>query len=186
MATEMKTKQDNLLLAELEKQETQEVLVSLLQKLPELERNLESAANLIDFGKSVLEDEKTVNTYDSIVRTYSINGETLEALVQLLEKLPKLVQLVEQLENIIDFVTDILQDDASLDYVTKNVEEYAAPLLEKKIQGQALWAEIQEKVKEQDKPIKLTTILKWLKDPNVQTGLKYINATLQVLNNKNK
>jgi uncharacterized protein YjgD (DUF1641 family) len=120
--------------------------------------------------------------YDDLVRSYNI--ETIESLVGLLEKLPKILKLVEQLENLIDFATAVLADQQTLDYATASIKSYTEPVLKKGQQGLSLVKEIQQQAQATTKPVKLFTIMKWLKDPNVQQSLKFVQATLTVLNKK--
>lgn len=106
----------------------------------------------------------------------------MEALVGLLEKLPKLLQMINQLENVLDFATAVLADQQTIDYATASIQSYAEPVVEKGKQGLSLVKEIQQQAEATTEPVKLFTIMKWLKEPSVQQSLKYVQATLQVLN----
>ncbi|WZV56978.1 hypothetical protein AAB109_28260 (plasmid) [Priestia megaterium] len=180
----MKKTENNPLLEQLQQPDIQAVLVSLLQNLPRFEKNLEAMGNIASFGQAVLQNKQSMQKYDELVRSYNINLETLEALVGLLEKLPKLLKQVEQLENFIDFTTAILADQQTIDYATSSIKSYTEPFLKKGQQGFSLVKEIQQQVQATTKPLKLFTIMKWLKDPNVQQSLKFVQATLTVLNKK--
>lgn len=174
------------LIAELEKPEVQASLISLLGKLPEIEQQMTSLGNVVDFGKTVFQDDASLSKYDELVSTYNLSLETVAALVALLEKLPNLVKMIDQLERIIDFVTAILQDKQSTEYLISNMKEYAAPTIEKGREGLALLKEVQSRVECNPHTIKLYSLVRWLKDPIVQKSLCYVQATLEVLNEKSQ
>lgn len=174
----------NPLLEQLKQPDVQAALVSLLQQLPTYEKNLQAIGNVVSFGQAVLQDEQAIQKYDELVRSYNLNLETVEALVGLLEKLPKLLQMINQLEDILDFATAVLADQQTIDYATASIQSYTEPVVEKGKQGLSLVKEIQQQAEATTEPVKLFTIMKWLKDPSVQKSLKYVQATLQVLNKK--
>lgn len=173
--------EENPLLKQLSNPDTQTALLSILENLPKYTKNLEAMNNIVAFGEAVLAD-KALSKYDEIFRSYDINVHTIVALLELLEKLPNIVEKLNQVENILNFVTSILNDEASLNYAKQSLEEYTDPIVIKGKQGYELLKEVQQEVKTIEEPIKIFTIMKWLKDPGVQTSLKYIQATLQVLN----
>lgn len=172
----------NPLLEQLKQPDVQAALVSILQNLPAYEKNLQAIGNLADFGQAVLQDKQALQKYDELIRSYNLNLETLEAMVGLLEKLPKLLQMVNQLEELLDFATAVLGDQQTIDYATASIQSYTEPVLEKGKQGLSLVKEIQREAETTQEPVKLFTIMKWLKDPSVQTSLKYVQAALKVLN----
>ncbi|MGE7092961.1 hypothetical protein ACQKII_16210 [Lysinibacillus sp. NPDC048646] len=174
----------NPLLEQLKQPDVQAALVSLLQKLPTYEENLQAIGNVVSFGQAVLQDQQAIQKYDDLVRSYNLNLETVEALVGLLEKLPKLLQMINQLEDLLDFATAVLADQQTIDYATASIQSYTEPVVEKGKQGLSLVKEIQQQAEATKEPVKLFTIMKWLKDPSVQKSLKYVQATLQVLNKK--
>lgn len=168
----------------LEQPEIQEAIVSFLQNLPTYEKQIQQIGQLANFSQAILSDKEALQTYDQIIRTYNINLETIEAIIQLLEKLPRLIQTLEQLENMIDFVSSVLRDETTLNNITESLKEYTNPVVEKGQTGISLLKEIQKEAEATKEPIKLTTIYKWLKDPTVQKSLKYVQATLTVLSKK--
>ncbi|WP_107947906.1 hypothetical protein [Lysinibacillus parviboronicapiens] len=172
----------NPLLEQLTQPEVQTALVSLLQQLPTYEKNLQAIGNIVSFGQAVLQDQQAIQKYDELVRSYNLNLETVEALVGLLAKLPKLLQTINQLEDMLDFATAVLGNKQTIDYATASIHSYTEPVVEKGKQGLSLVKEIQQQVEATAEPVKLFTIMKWLKDPSVQKSLKYVQATLQVLN----
>lgn len=183
--TSVKTNEDLLqIIGELEKPEVQESLTSLLRKLPELEKGLDSVGNIFDFGKAVFEDKETMNKYEQLASTYNIDLETVNAMIALVEKLPKLVALIDKLENMIDFATDILQDKQSTQYLMDEAKEYTEPLLDKGKGGLAFVQQVQARADSSPQTISLFSLVKWIKDPAVQKGLNYAQAAIDVLNEK--
>ena len=172
------------LITELEKPEIQQSLTSLLTKLPELEKSMDSIGNVVHFGKAVFEDQTSLNKYDQLLSTFQLNMETITAMVALLEKLPKLVKLIEQLEDIAEFVTAILKDEQSIAYLSSTMKEHAEPWLQKGKDGLSLLEEVQNRMECNPQNIKIFSLVKWLKDPLVQKGLCYIQATMEVLNER--
>ncbi|KOY81684.1 hypothetical protein I6G82_21850 [Lysinibacillus macroides] len=173
----METMETNPIQMQLQQPETQQAIAALLANLPTYQKNLETLGNVIEFGQAALTDQQAIQKYDELVRSYNIDFETFEALIQLLEKLPRLVQLLEQLEDITDFISAVLKDEKTLEVATNSLKAYAEPVFSKV----SLLKEIQEQAEAQTEPIKLFTIINWLKDPSVQKMLKYIQATLLVL-----
>ncbi len=167
---------------QLQQPETQEAIVKLLVNLPAYQKNLETLGEWIDFGKAVLQDKHALNKYDELIRSYNLDLETVEALISLLEKLPRLNELVKTLDNFLQFGEAILHDDASLNYAAASLKSYTDPITEKGRRGLDLVKDIQERAHADSEPIKLFTILKWLKEPSVQQALKYVQATLTTLN----
>jgi len=173
------------ILETLEKPEVRHSLQRLLEKLPNVEQTIESAENVVDFGKAVLTDEKTINRYEQFVSTYNVGSETITAIVQLMEKLPKLVQIIHQLENIIDFVTVVLQDKQTTDYTMNNLKSYVDPYVEKGKIGLDFLKMVQQRAEEKPQHINVFSIIKWTKDPSVQKTLNYVQSALDILKEKN-
>ncbi len=169
----------------LEKPEVRHSLQRLLDKLPNVEQKIDSVENVVDFGKAVLTDEKTIDRYEQFVSTYNVGSETITAIVQLLEKLPKLVQSIHQVENIVDFVTAVIQDQQTTEYTMKNLKGYVDPCVEKGKAGLDFLKMVQQRAEEEPQHINVFSIVKWLKDPAVQKTLNYIQSALDILKEKN-
>jgi len=169
----------------LEKPEVLHSLQRLLDKLPNVEQTIDSAENVVDFGKAVLTDEKTIGRYEQFVTTYNVGSETITAIVQLIEKLPKLVQIIHQLENIVDFVTAVLQDKQTTDYTMNNLKGYVDPYVEKGKTGLDFLKMVQQRAEEKPQHINVFSIVKWMKDPTVQKTLNYVQSALDILKEKN-
>lgn len=169
----------------LEKPEVRDSLQRLLEKLPNVEQTIESAENVVGFGKAVLTDDKTIDRYEQFVSTYNVGSETITAIVQLMEKLPKLVQIIHQLENIIDFGTAILQDKQTIEYTMNNLKSYTDSYVEKGKTGMEFFKMVQQRAEENPQHINVFSIIKWTKDPSVQKTLNYVQTALDILKEKN-
>lgn len=176
------------LLNQLENPEIQESLSSILKKLPEYEKGIESLNNMLTFGKDLFNDQQIGQKYDELLASYNVDFKTIHAIIGLLENLPKLNTIFDQILKIMDFANAILKDKQSIEYVTNNVSQYAEPLKEKTQLFKTFVSEVKEQMKsnENPEPINLFTILKWLKEPAVQNILQYIQAGIHVLNHVKK
>lgn len=172
------------IIGELEKPEVQESLTSLLRRLPEFEKSINAVSNIAEFGKAVLKDNEAMNKYDQLVSSYNVNKDTVNAVLMLIEKLHKLLKTIELLENITDFATSVIQDKQSTEYLLNDAKEYAEPILGKGKEGMAFIQQVQSRAESQSQNISLFTIAKWIKDPAVQKGLNYVQAAIDVLNEK--
>ncbi|MED3804296.1 hypothetical protein P4562_20450 [Lysinibacillus xylanilyticus] len=169
----------------LEKPEVRHSLQRLLEKLPNVEQTIESAENVVDFGKAVLADGKTIDRYEHFASTYNVGSETITAIVQLIEKLPKLVQIIHRLEDIIDFVTAVLQDKQTTEYTANNLKGYIDPYVEKGKMGMEFLKMVQQRAEGSPQHINVFSIIKWMKDPSVQRSLNYVQSALDILKEKN-
>ncbi|RPJ94103.1 hypothetical protein CW357_17125 [Rummeliibacillus sp. TYF005] len=174
------------LLNQLQNPEIQESLSSILKKLPEYEKGIESINNMVTFSKDLFNDQQIGQKYDELLTSYNLDFKTIHAIIGLLENLPKLNTILDQFIKIMDFANAILQDKQSIEYVSNNVSQYAEPLKEKTQTFKTFVSEVKEQMSSNDnsEPINLFTILKWLKEPAVQTILQYIQAGIHVLNHE--
>ncbi|CAM3740104.1 hypothetical protein [Mesobacillus zeae] len=172
------------LISELENPDVMQSLVELLRMLPDFQKKMQSVEDVLLFGKAVLQDNQMIEKYEETASTFNINAETVMSLITLLEKLPKIVKMVEQLENITDFVSSIIGDKKSTDYLFSNLKEYADPIVKEGDQALNLLIEVKERANCSPQNVKFISMVKWLKDPTVQRGLCYVQATLDLLSEK--
>lgn len=71
-------------------------------------------------------------------------------------------------------------------YLTESFQEYADPLIKGGSSGIQLLNKVKTRAEEKNENYSLFTILKWLKDPSVQKGLSYVQATIDVLSEEKK
>jgi uncharacterized protein YjgD (DUF1641 family) len=170
---------------ELERPEVQESLKQLIQKLPEIQRSMDSVGSLIQFSESVMRDHETIDKFEQRLTYSSINAESLEGLIELLGKLPVLLKLVERLELVTAFLENVWKDKESLDQLYQSALDF--PVVERGKKTLELIDQIKEKAESQpQQQISIFTVLKWMKDPNVQKGLHYIQATLDTVSEKSR
>lgn len=168
----------------LTQQEVEKALVSLATRLPEIERSLRKVEDTIDFGQSSLMDPAVRAKLDRMMDTSNLSVDTLTNIMKLTEKLPLLLRFSEQIEQIFLFMKDAYEDEATRDMVANRLEDYAKPLQEKAIETKNIAEEIRIRANQDPKPISLFTIMKWLKEPSVQQGLRYIQASIEVMSEK--
>jgi len=185
-ATTSMNEEIHQLMEVLEKPEIRHSLQQLLEKLPEIQQTIESVGEVMEFGKSVLKDEKTISRYEDLVFTYNISLDTLSAVVQIIEKMPKLVHILQQLEDVMDFITAVLQDKQTTTYVINNAKEYIDPLIDNGKKGMSFIKIVQQRAEEKPQNLTVFSIIKWMKDPSVQRLLNYVQATLDILKEKNR
>lgn len=161
-----------------------ESMTNLLNRLPELERGIKSLEEVVDFGQSLLENEPFINEVENKLAIHQLDMATLSSLLVLMEKLPSLISTINQLEGSLAFATAISKDAETLDYLTEQVRAYAEPVIEEGKKGMAFVATVKTKAEQDHKKYSIFSIFKWLKDPAVQKGFRYINAALETLNEK--
>ncbi|MBT2582618.1 hypothetical protein [Planococcus sp. ISL-109] len=164
--------------------EVKQSIANLLHRLPELEKGIGSLEDVVDFGQTLLDDQPFIDGVESKLAIQQLDMETLAALLALLEKLPSLIAAINKVEESLAFVTAISQDSESLDYLTEQANAYAAPVMEEGRKGLTFIAAVKNKAEQDHQRYSIFSIFKWLKDPAVQKGFRYINATLETLNEK--
>ncbi|MYL55489.1 hypothetical protein GLW08_19455 [Pontibacillus yanchengensis] len=170
-------------LQELEKPEVQESLTYLIKKLPDIQQAMDSVDHLVQFGQSVTKDQDAIQQLEERITYSTLNEENIEAMIKLLGKMPMLFEMVERLEQMIVFVESVLGDRESLDSLYRSMSEQ--PVLQ---QGKDVLDKLDTiKEKAESTPqenISIFAVLKWMKDPNVQKSLHYIQTALDVFNKK--
>lgn len=164
--------------------DVEQALISLVDRLPKIEQSLRRLEDAVDFGMATIQDEEVKGKLDRVMDSSNIQVETLEAAMQLIEKLPMLLQVTNQLEAMFDFAKDVYQDEETKELIGRRVEEYVSPAKEKVEWSRATFEEVQRRVAEDDRQITLFSLMKWLKEPSVQHGLKYMQATIDVLSER--
>ncbi|MGX4669778.1 hypothetical protein JNUCC74_11275 [Cerasibacillus sp. JNUCC 74] len=167
---------------ELKRPEIQSALTNLIRQLPEIERTFHSMDQITQFSKCIFEDTATMKAFEQRFQLSRINEESFEALITLLGKLPILLQIIELMEQITLFIKNVVADEASMEQLKASLLEL--PLINQRKEAKELIAAIQERKNSMDHSISIFTIMKWIKDPNVQNYLKYIQATLDVMQQK--
>ncbi|MBU5265703.1 hypothetical protein [Virgibacillus proomii] len=167
---------------ELARPEIQSALTNLIRLLPELERTFHSIEQITQFSKYISKDTATIKAFEQRFQLSKINEESFEALITILGKLPILLQIIELMEQITLFIKNVLADEQSLEQLKASLFELS--LLNQRKEVKELIAAIQERKNSMDHSISIFTIMKWIKEPKIQNYLKYIQATLDVLQQK--
>lgn len=166
--------------------EVKQSITNLLHRLPELEKGIGSLENVIDFGHSLLEDKPFIDEVENKLAIHQLDMETLSSLLVLMEKLPSLIASINKIEEALTFVTAISQDSSSIDYLTEQINTYAEPVLAEGKRGMSFIAAVKKKAERDQKKYSIFSVFRWLKDPAVQKGFRYINATLETINENSK
>lgn len=166
--------------------DVEQALVSLVERLPEIEKSLRRLEDAVDFGKATMNDQHVKDKLDSLLDSSNLQIETFEAAVKLAEKLPMLLQMTNQLEQVLAFAQDVYGDEQTRELIGQRVEEYVAPVKEKADVTRAMLSEIRGRAERDDRTITLFSLIRWLKEPSVQHGLKYMQATVEVLSEQTK
>ncbi|MBO8155726.1 MAG: DUF1641 domain-containing protein [Bacillaceae bacterium] len=165
----------------LKQPEVQESLRTLVERLPDLVESLEKVDEAVSFGRNVMNDKQTMEELKNRLEYTNVDLDTLEAGLKLLEKLPKLLELVEKLETAVEFIENVLKDQESLEYLQDSAKTYMEPVQKRVDDGVNFWKEVQAKAESNQQHISIFTVLKWMKDPNVQKGLSYVQAFIDTM-----
>jgi uncharacterized protein YjgD (DUF1641 family) len=171
---------------ELSNPEVQEALLLLIQKLPVIkeavvkaEQGVELATGFVSDSRSIDDLAKGVNQLSAI----AMNTENLEALTTILDKLPRIAQTIAML----DRVMPLVETYAKPEFIQTLVETagvLATPVTEKYQNGASIVKEAKERAEQNNTQISIFGVLKMLKDPAVQKGLKFSQALLEILSEK--
>ncbi|WP_026824994.1 MULTISPECIES: hypothetical protein [Exiguobacterium] len=164
--------------------DVEQALIALIDRLPKIEQSLRRLEDAVDFGMATMKDETVKEKVDAAIDNSNIQIETLESAIELIEKLPMLLQVTNQLESMFTFVQDVYHDEQTKEMIGQRIEGYAVPAKEKVEWTRDMWAEVQSRVEQDDRHITLFSLMRWIKEPSVQHGLKYVQATVDVLNER--
>jgi len=128
--------------------------------------------------------QTTVEAKPTDVLDQLIKPEVQESLTILVENLPKLAEMVTVLTKAYDFAQSVATDRVLIDDLKGGLEEFVQPIQEK-AKGIAVAAiEAGERAQADTTTIGLFGMLKMLKDPQVQKSLRYAQAFLSVMAEK--
>lgn len=171
------------LLSTLEREEQLESLTYLVDKLPTFVSTLKTVEDKLAFVTSSLQDERSLQLVaDDIehkIEKLHIDQTHLDALLQMTHLLPKLVPVIEQVDRVVDFATSVWGDERTVSQLTTTLTETAKEYVPID-KGKEIIAETNEEFErtKRESPITIFGLMKMLKDPVVQDGLKYAQAFL--------
>ncbi len=158
-------------------------LERLLDQLPGIVQRMDTLEQLLTTVESVMADEKTIEKLQLKLEHTNIDWRTLESGIHLLEKLPSLLQIIGKLEQAAVFAEDVMKDDKSVQYLLQNVEDYMNPVKNRFSQGKRLWKEVKSESEKNTRQISMLTMMKWIKEPQVQRLLAYVQAFINAIPN---
>ncbi|MBB3110802.1 uncharacterized protein YjgD (DUF1641 family) [Paenibacillus phyllosphaerae] len=119
---------------------------------------------------------KQIDVLDQLIKP-----EVQESLTVLVENLPKLAELVTLLTKSYDFAQSIATDNVLIDDLKVGLGEFVTPVTEK-VKGVAAAAiEANDRAQAETASIGLFGMLKMLKDPQVQKTLRFAQAFLNAM-----
>ncbi|MEF2968282.1 DUF1641 domain-containing protein [Paenibacillus sp. M1] len=114
-----------------------------------------------------------------------LKPEVQESLTVLVQQLPKLTELVNVLTNSYDFAKSMATDETFKSDMVGAISEMAGPVKDKVKHLAANVIEAKDRAEASQEVIGLFGLLKMLKDPEAQKLFRFVNAYLQVANEKN-
>ena len=113
-----------------------------------------------------------------------LKPEVQESLTTLVEQLPKLTELVNILTKSYDFAQTVATDEVLKSDTVGAIQEIVEPVKDTVKSMAATAIEAKDRAEESSEVIGLFGLLKLLKDPQAQKMFRFINAYLQVSNER--
>lgn len=157
---------------------TVEALQKILNQLPEMADRIEKINKAASFAETLVKDEETLHKVNLFLDHSNLDIKTIAAVIRLLEKLPFLAELADKIENQARFIESVLKDEQSQGYLQRNMEEYLSHATDKWSEGKQLWEQVKKDAEGNEKQITIFTIMKWMKEPQVQRFLSYVQALI--------
>lgn len=182
------TGSSNPLSEELSNPAVQEALVALIQKLPQINEAIVKMEQGIGVISALATDTQTINNVTepiSQISKVALSKDNLEALASIADKLPRIAQSLELLDKVVPLLEKAGQRENWV-AMAGLVEVLAAPVTEKFQDGMSMVKEAKQRSERNKNDISIFGVLKLLKDPLVQDGLKFVQALLEVTNEKRK
>lgn len=173
------------ILESFEQPEQLESLHYLVEKLPEFTQTIRAMEDKVVFVESVLNDKQSLesmsNEVEQKVNSLHLGQEHLEAVLEIAQLLPQIVPMIKKTEELSTFVSDLLEDTSSVDYLLDGIND-VVPVQK----GMDIIQETNERFKEDEsKPnMSILQMYRLLKDPTVQKGFKYVETLLGVFGEK--
>jgi uncharacterized protein YjgD (DUF1641 family) len=175
------------IVAELTNPEVQEALAGLIQKLPQIKGAVDKAEQGLAAAAAFANDNESLNSiFEGIsnISRLGMNKENLEALTTIINSLPRIASMLTLLDSVAAKLEPVLSNKDYLANVMEAATVIAAPVTDKVQDGVSMVKEAKERAERNHTTISLFGMLKLLKDPGVQKGLKFTQAMLDVMNEK--
>ncbi len=171
-----------VLLEELSNPEVLQALVTLIHKLPELNNAVLKMEQGIDMVTKIVVDPDVMDQFTEPVNQFAkiaLKQDNLQALGAIMEKMPRIAKTVELLDQISPFV-EFISKRETLASFAEVLELISDPVTYRIQEGMSLVKEAQHRAEQDSSTISVFGVLKLLKDPAVQNGLKFIHAFLEI------
>ncbi|GIP42390.1 hypothetical protein J45TS6_08490 [Paenibacillus sp. J45TS6] len=110
--------------------------------------------------------------------------EVQDSLIVLVENLPKLAEMVTAMTKAYDFAQGLATDKVFVNDMKVALGEFTTPVVEKAKGVASAAIEAGDRAQAEQSSVGLFGMLKMLKDPNVQQSLRFAQAFLNVLNER--
>ena len=173
------------ILKSLEQEKQVESLAYLVEKLPGLVDTMKVVEDKADFLIDALTDQKSLSLIaaetENKINDLQIDETHFDAILKMTHMLPRLVPMMEQMDNIAAFLEDVATDEKTVSMLIDGVND-VVPIKE----GAEILDEANAHFKENaaQPDISIFGLMKMLKDPVVQDGLKYTQSLLHVINKR--
>lgn len=112
--------------------------------------------------------------------------ETMASLVTVIENLPQMAKLLYLVGRVYQAAEDVVTDGDSLDGAAQMLKKYSEPVVQVAHKGLHAYHEAKVRAEHDTTNYSVFGLLKLLKDPNVQKGLRFATAMLDVLGEDGK
>ncbi|SIT05827.1 DUF1641 domain-containing protein [Alicyclobacillus vulcanalis] len=157
--------------------------VRVIERLAEWDEALGDLPSAIAFGRELMQDQESLRY---LIESASeeiplhVHRDTLVALAQVLNALPSLVELMKPLLPLVEFAKEVLEDRASVDYLFQSLGAELQPVKRVVDEVRATAREAREVAAQDRSPVTVWSLIRLLKEPMVQKGLRYAKAFVQV------
>lgn len=169
----------------LEEKEQLESLNYLVDRLPKIADSMRVIEDKTDFLISTLTDTQSLSVIadeaESKVKNLEINEEHFEALLTLTKLLPRLAPMVEQVDNIAAFLEDVASDEKTVTMLIDGLNDLVPVKESIEVLDEA---KLHFEETKDSSDISIFGLMKMLKDPVVQDGLKFTQSLLYAINKR--
>jgi len=157
--------------------------VRVIERLAEWDEALGNLPTAIAFGRELVQDRESMRYLMASALEeipLRVDRDTLVALAELLNALPTLVELMRPLLQFAEFAKVVLEDRASVEYLFASLtSEFES--MQRMIEEARIIAREAGRIAAEDRtPVTVWSLLRLLKEPVVQKGLRYAKAFVQV------
>lgn len=172
-------------LEELEQEEQIESLQYLVHKLPEFVSAIRVMEDKLTFLVDSLNDQKSlrllVEETEEKVDNLNIHKEHLDAMVELVQMLPRFLPAIKKVEDMTLFIESVVGDEKTVNTLIEGFNDIV-PVKE----GAEIIEETNQHFEENEdtSTVSVFGLMRMIKDPTVQTGIKYAQSLLTVINQR--